>query len=193
MNNKTIFAFFMGATVGSIATWKFLKTKYERIAQEEIDSVKETYLKNHKEIEESDEDSDEGEPAPINEIDDKPDLAIYTAKLKEQGYLSTDSDVEKGGTDDMNKPYVISPEEYGEIDGYDLYSYVYYADKVLADENNVPIEVVDQIIGFESLKHFGEYGDDSVYVRNDELKADYEILLDDEKHSDLFPRPAEEE
>ena len=198
MNNKTIFAFFMGATIGSIATWKFLKTKYERIAQEEIDSVKETYSKNHKEIEESDEDSDESEPAPINEIDDKPDLAIYTAKLKEQGYLSTDSNIEKGGTDDMDKPYVISPEEYGEIDGYDLYSYVYYADKVLADENNEPIEDVDQIIGFESLKHFGEYGDDSVYVRNDNLKADYEILLDNEKHSDLFfcvesPRPAEEE
>ena len=93
----------------------------------------------------------------------------------------------------MEKPYVISPEEYGERDGYDLYSYTYYADKVLADEYNEPIEDVDSIIGLESLKHFGEYGDDSVYVRNDELKADYEILLDDEKYEVLFPRPMEDE
>ena len=93
----------------------------------------------------------------------------------------------------MEKPYVISPEEYGEIDDYNLYSYTYYADKVLADEYNEPIEDVDSIIGLESLKHFGEYGDDSVYVRNDELKADYEILLDDEKYEVLFPRPMEDE
>lgn len=181
MNKKTILAFFMGATVGSIATWKFLKTKYELYYEEEDEELFE---------DDAEEDTDEAEPAPINEIDEKPDLSVYTAKLKEQGYLQ---DVEEGGTDDMKKPYVISPDEYGEMDDYDLYSYTYYADKVLADENNEPIEDVDQRIGLESLNHFGEYGDDSVYVRNDELKADYEILLDDEKYEVLFPRPMEDE
>ena len=181
MNKKTILAFFMGATVGSIATWKFLKTKYELYYEEEDEELFE---------DDAEEDTDEAEPAPINEIDEKPDLSVYTAKLKEQGYLQ---DVEEGGTDDMEKPYVISPDEYGEMDDYDLYSYTYYADKVLADENNEPIEDVDQRIGLESLNHFGEYGDDSVYVRNDELKADYEILLDDEKYEVLFPRPMEDE
>ena len=185
----TIMAFFIGTAVGSIATWKLLKTKYEQIAQEEIDSIKERYSKNHEENEEE-EINIPDESKPINGIDEKPDLSIYTKKLKEQGYLS---DVEEGGTDDMEKPYVISPDEYGEMDDYDLYSYVYYADKVLADENNEPIEDVDQRIGLESLNHFGEYGDDSVYVRNDKLKADYEILLDDEKYEVLFPRPMEDE
>lgn len=192
MDKKVIFSFLIGATVGSITTWKLLKTKYEQIAQEEIDSVKDVYSKNYRNNEEDIADIKDipDEQNPINEIDDKPDLSIYTAKLKEQGYLK---DEEEGGTDEMEKPYVISPEEYGERDDYDLYSYTYYADKVLADENNEPIEDVDSIIGLESLKHFGEYGDDSVYVRNDELKADYEILLDDEKYEVLFPRPMEDE
>lgn len=192
MDKKVIFSFLIGATVGSIATWKLLKTKYEQIAQEEIDSVKDVYSKNYRNNEDDIENIKgiPDEQNPINEIDDKPDLSIYTAKLKEQGYLK---DEEEGGTDEMEKPYVISPEEYGEIDDYNLYSYTYYADKVLADENNEPIEDVDSIIGLESLKHFGEYGDDSVYVRNDELKADYEILLDDEKYEVLFPRPMEDE
>ena len=186
----TIMAFFIGTAVGSVATWKLLKTKYERIAQEEIDSIKERYSKNHEEDEEEEMIDIPDESEPINGIDEKPDLSIYTEKLKEQGYLS---DVEEGGTDDMEKPYIISPDEYGEMDDYDLYSYVYYADKVLADENNEPIEDVDQRIGRESLNHFGEYGDDSVYVRNDKLKADYEILLDDEKYEVLLPRPMEDE
>lgn len=33
----------MGAAIGSLVTWKVVETKYARIAQEEIDSVKEEY------------------------------------------------------------------------------------------------------------------------------------------------------
>ena len=46
MNKLISVGFFIaGAAVGSIVTWQFLKTKYEEIAQEEIDSVKQTYAK----------------------------------------------------------------------------------------------------------------------------------------------------
>lgn len=47
---------------------------------------------------------------------------------------------------------------------------------------------IQQSIGFESLGHFGEYEDDSVFVRNDRLKTDYEILLDEENYSDSYAR-----
>ena len=41
MNTKiNLFMFVMGAIAGSVATWQYVKKKYERIAQEEIDSVK---------------------------------------------------------------------------------------------------------------------------------------------------------
>lgn len=46
MNRDTlckIFLFAAGAAIGSVATWKLVKTKYEQIAQEEIDSVKDEY------------------------------------------------------------------------------------------------------------------------------------------------------
>lgn len=38
-----IAAFAIGAAAGSVVTWKLVKTKYERIANEEIESVKEVY------------------------------------------------------------------------------------------------------------------------------------------------------
>lgn len=62
----------------------------------------------------------------------------------------------------------------------------YYADQVLVDENDEMIEDVEEMVGFESLNHFGEYEDDSVFVRNDAKKCDYEILLDQKLYSDVI-------
>jgi hypothetical protein len=51
---------------------------------------------------------------------------------------------------------------------------------------------VDDVVGFESLNRFGEYEDDSVFVRNDRLKCDYEILLDRRKYSDVVNKKPHE-
>ena len=44
----------------------------------------------------------------------------------------------------------------------------------------------EKIVGFESLGHFGEYDDDAVYVRNDRLKCDYEILRDPRRYEEAL-------
>ena len=55
-----IFAFSLGAAAGAAVSWKLLKTKYEQIAQEEIDSVKEVYSRrNEKSVEEENESKEE--------------------------------------------------------------------------------------------------------------------------------------
>ena len=44
--NKTFFNVILvtaGAAIGSLVTWKVVETKYARISQEEIDSVKDEY------------------------------------------------------------------------------------------------------------------------------------------------------
>ena len=84
------------------------------------------------------------------------------------------------------KPYVISPEEFGEFEDYERISLSYYADQILADEDDEKVEDVDNVVGLESLIHFGEFEDDSVFVRNDRLKCDYEILLDQRTYSDVI-------
>ena len=38
-----VFIFVAGAAIGSVATWRFVKTKYEQIAEEEIESMREYY------------------------------------------------------------------------------------------------------------------------------------------------------
>lgn len=181
MNNKIIgmIMFAVGAAVGSAVTWKFVKTKYEMIADEEIKSVKEVYLKKERRL---------AEKAKEQRVKDKPDLSEYSKKLKEEGYID-----ERNENDMSDDPYVIPPDEFGNSE-YDAVSLTYYSDGVLTDDWDKIIENIDDIVGADSLYHFGEYEDDSVFVRNDRLKTDYEILLDERKYSDLYgSSPHEEE
>ena len=88
----------------------------------------------------------------------------------------------------MDNPYIISPEEFGAFDDYETISLTYYEDQILADDDDELVDDIEDIVGFDSLTHFGEYEDDSVFVRNDRLKCDYEILMDHRKYSDVIKK-----
>ena len=78
----------------------------------------------------------------------------------------------------MDEPYIIIPEEFGGIQEYEQISLIYYSDGILTDDMDDIIEDFDSTVGEDFASHFGEYEDDSVFVRNDRLKCDYEILRD---------------
>lgn len=179
MNKTIVFAFIFGAAIGSAITWKLVKTKYERIAQEEIDSVKETFSQRKNTEKISEEPQDEAPKTP--DLSEKPSLTEYAKILRDEGYTVD----EKGGVDMKNRPYIITPDEFGELDGYDAESLTYYADGVLTDDWDKPIEDVDDLVGEDSLTHFGEYEEDSVFVRNDRYSTDYEILRDNRTFSEI--------
>ena len=189
MNSKrwVLLAFIAGVGVGSVCTWQLLKRKYEQIAQEEIDSVKAAYAA-RKNVEKAGKSLLEGlqDGLKKNEAQENEDLKKYKSIIQKEGYTNYSRNVEeKKGDPFVEKPYVISPEEFGEFEEYEKISLTYYADQVLTDENNEEVDDVEEIVGEESLTHFGEYEDDSVFVRNDRLKCDYEILLDQRNYSDV--------
>lgn len=190
--NKSIIgvvSFIFGAAVGSFITQELVKKKYERIAQEEIESVKELYKAKENTsgirqgIIEGTNNPNKEFKEKIQHISDKI-MRDYKRVLKDQKY-SNDTANDNSERSNSVEPYVISPEEFGEVEDYDKVSFTYYADGVLADEYDEVVENVDEIVGEESLTHFGEYEDDSVFVRNDKLKCDYEILLDQRNYSDI--------
>lgn len=181
MNSKLVNAmmFAAGAVIGTAATWQYFKNKYEKIAQEEIESVKEAFSKKPAE--------EDTKPKEVEETDDDEEDELTTYSEEEIAeYVDTASIYsESEGLDILT---VIPPEEYGEREDYTQFSLTYYADGTLADENNEPVEDVEGLVGFESLKHFGEYEDDSVHVRNNRLKCDIEILYDPRNYSDVINR-----
>lgn len=197
---KGVLIFVLGAAAGSLATWKLIEKKYKDIAQEEIDSVKDTFSKMKKneypdkledypdfeEFDDSDDSDDvEEEPKPEQKIDrnNKPDIVEYAKILSETGYTNyaeRQDKKEKKGVEpvEYERPYVISPDEFGEKDGYENVTLTYYADGVLTDYFDNVISNIDEVVGFNSLDHFGEYEDDVVFVRNEKMETDYEILRD---------------
>mgnify|MGYP007007453797 CR=1 FL=1 len=183
------FIFMLGAAVGAVTTYVVVKKKFEKKADEEIESVKEALGKRRKCEREKEE---ENNSTTIYEVADKE----LKERLDSLGYNTAASDprddpkefrivhCNEEGAIDMREPYVIPPEEFGEND-YQTETLYLYADDVLTDDMDNPIEDVDGMVGEDSLTHFGEYEDDSVFVRNDVLKIDFEILLDSRPYSEV--------
>ena len=145
-------------------------------------------------------------PAKVNTVDEvqptvtsvKTTKVNYSKLIKNEKYVGTESTDNAEEETDYEKPYVISPLEFGdkEDEGYTTVSLMFYSDGLLADDMGEVIENIDETVGVDSLNHFGEYEDDSVFVRNDRLKIDYEILLNNKKLVDVrkqSPCPLEDE
>lgn len=177
MSRIDIAMFLSGLTIGCAASWLFCRKRYARIAQEEIDSVKETYSRRKA----ANMSSDTAEKASKTEsvCEDVSMQQTNRDIISKNGYTNyAELGNEKEEKPVTEKPYVISPDEFGSIDNYDKLSLTYYTDGILADENDEKIDNADEIVGNDFDSHFGEYEDDSVFIRNDHLESDYEILKD---------------
>ena len=193
MNDKlsSVIIFCGGVFIGGFLTWDFFKTKYEKIADEEIASVKETFEhreprpdKNYK-VEEA----LKGNDTYINVSPGVAERVIHI--IDSNGYrnysntaIETDK---KGGTADMElkQPYVITPEQYEDNVDYTKVSLTWYNDEVLEDDWGNVLDP-DDVIGSDALKTFGQYEKDSVFVRDDDEQIDYEILLDTRSYKETY-------
>ena len=193
MNNalKNLFIFAVGAAAGAVATWKLLNDKYEKLYHEEVEAYKEY----HKE--KSDKATSEPKPEPepemkkeehIHKVDQDPIMNKLRDTIERAGYTDYSTTKVKNESEEKDiRPYVIRPEELGDQIGYDVIELTYYADGVVAEEDDV-MDDVDEVIGIDSLGHFGQFEEDAVCVRNDRLKCDYQILLDERKYSDVIDK-----
>lgn len=88
-----------------------------------------------------------------------------------------------------DEPYIIHHDEYMENeDEHNQVTVTYYdGDDVLVDERERPIPDVDETIGLEATKLFGHGSKDPniVYVRNDRLDLDFEVVLSTGKYAEI--------
>ena len=184
-NIKNVLLFTAGLVVGSVVTWKMTKDKYEQWANDEIRMMREYYNQKEEEYyEEEDLDEEPIEAEVRTERNAKPDLTEYTSKLNESGYtdyseISKKDEKEEDNESDMEeKPYVISPEEFGDFDDYETIELTYYKNGYVTDDQDILMsnDEVEEAIGWNNITRMGEYEEDALHVRNEKRKTDYEIL-----------------
>lgn len=165
-----VLIFAVGAVAGGAATLKYTKDKYEKIANEEIAQMREYWKKKEKETIKT-------RGIVKSEEEDEEELPNTPYK----GYDEEEEDVEE-----MYKPEVVAPEETWEKD-YPTISLTYYeGDQTLTDDQDKIITNVAELVGEDFASHFGEYEDDSVFIRNDKIGVYYEILRDYGSYSDYM-------
>jgi hypothetical protein len=86
------------------------------------------------------------------------------------------------------KPYIIHVDEQHEHEGYTEMSLIYYAgDDVLCDYHDTPVDDKEKVAGEANLEKFGHGSGDPniVYVRNDALEIEMEIVKNEGSYAEV--------
>lgn len=119
------------------------------------------------------------------EVDETPVKNIFT-----ENESNTDWDEEQEESKRLANPmdpFVITDEEFNDNEfDYVQNTLTYFSeDDVLVDEHEKPIEEIDKVVGEGNLLRFGHGSKDNriVYVRNNHLSYDFEIIKRDSSYS----------
>ncbi len=155
LSNVAIFA--AGVVAGGFVMWCYIKPKLEEAIEKNMEKPA------------------ENEPEVDAEVTTSEQITFddYTQVLNKTGYNAGMPE-----TDDQ-KPYVITPEEFGETEN-DEVEFTLFADGILADEcgNAIDDEDVEAWVGRANLERMGEHEKDVLYIRNNKQGTDYIICKD---------------
>lgn len=183
---KGLCIFVAGAVTGMFVSREIFRKHYAELADEEIESVRETYKKKD-ETKKYDIDEPQEEPKE-NDHELKEEKIQYNHIIDENGYIHYDYShvLPKKEETKSKKPevpqetgYIISVEEFGDIPEYDTMTLTYYADGIVTDDVDDIVEEHNILLGDDFEEVFRDFDASTVYVRNDWMKMDYEILRDD--------------
>lgn len=162
MNKAIIFC--SGVVVGGISGYFFCKHKYHIV--DVVDIPESGPIRETKAVEE----------------DTPHDEELYSVSYKKEdksGDEEWDEAEKSGPVEPEMVPYVISPEAFAnEHNDFAKLTLVYYEDnEVLLNDQEECVDIGTDI-GYDAINHFGEYEKDAVFIRNEALGNDYEVLLE---------------
>lgn len=204
---KNLLIFVAGATVGSLVTYIVVRRKDERLRKEEVEQVREYYKEkeNNNEKRNSEEDCGEGKgDRSEDSINSKGSSSEDQKEVSENNDSSSDrySDYVEDDDDEPDVqmipipgsglpypvPYIIESDQFGDQDGYETAgTWYFYQNGYLIDSlgHEVGMSDRDAMIGNlltteDALDHIDV--ESAVYIRNEKLKMDFEILFECEDY-----------
>lgn len=218
MDAKYIFAavgFVAGAGVGIVGSCIFLKKRYEKWANDQVEDVRQAFSKRFGEKEEAPKPTEPVKPAveeaektePTTQDAAKAMRDIYVGKKRVDPVLmgmshtapevdyTAYSKVTKAEPDDhplddqeLKGPTIISKEEYGTNLSLTTQELTYYmSDGILADEYENQIDNLLQIVGGTFTRSgFTSNDDITIYIRNEEEGKDFKITKVWKSYAEIF-------
>ena len=191
MNNieKNIICFVSGLGIGILSGKVYYEKKYRMKLQGVTFNSDSKDMKPETSIEEPEEEKDPKESSEINK--NKQDLSSMAQKVMEEAprvdySTPTPAELERKDTDPViEEDFVLEPDDFGELgdEDYEVVTIFYLADGNFVYENGnrfEPVEEPQKKIGYEAIRLLrSEPLPEVMYVRNNRLKIDYEIVLDD--------------
>lgn len=194
MDIKVIAAFVVGAAAGAAGATLYFKDKYKAESDNEIRQMREYYKKKMAEAEAKEDDIPAEEETKHSVYSSFDSLVKDEEAKKAYVNYNTVNPVEsltKEEFDEMrerammaqhpeeehDEPYILTVEEFEDgRAGYESIGLSYYeGDDTLVDESEEMVDV-DQTIGEENLTWFKDSGTDAMYIRNDRVSCDYEVI-----------------
>lgn len=187
MKMQKLLIFVTGAAIGSLVTWKLVSDQYEKLIQEEVNSVKQLLKKNGNQESTVAEGTDYDDELYTNATleSEKPSIEEYAKTVQNLNYADFSKKdkpekkiaKQKDTTDDNDDIQFITADEFGDLDDYDEETlYFYEEDETLTDVYDEVIPDEANTVGTDYMKHFDDI-EEVVFVRNNRLKRDYEIIL----------------
>ena len=189
---KKGFIFLGGLITGAVITYFTMKNKCEEYIQKEIKEVKDELHNRHNDVEnevidveeteEVKDTEDANETEEVNNTEDAENHQEYNDIINEYAPSNEVKISEIEREDDPRFAHIVTPEDFGSIEGYDYDSLYWHPNNVVTnntDTESIHPDELYNLVGMswsEIESHFGEYEDDTVFVRNNDLKCDYEIL-----------------
>lgn len=183
---RTFLAFTAGAIVGGLVAGYFVTKKYETLVNEEIDSVKEAFKRRSEQKEETSKETKEEESdKEMIDIPLGPTVEEIVTEYGGDRFEETEKFKQKQ-KEELEKraasvPYEIDSYDFGEED-HDTMFCTYYKDGYLVDDYDKPIDDIDETVGVDFFRHFTDTKT-TIYIRNDRLGIDYEILKVNENYT----------
>lgn len=189
--------FVAGAVVGVLAS----KAYFKKQADDEIRQMRDYINKKEAQLKEKEADISEEPSSPDNFAslakDEEAKAAYFkyattmpVNDIKKEDFDEMKERLEKGEhpEEEHDEPYILSVEEFEDgRPGYDSIGLSYYdGDDSLVDDSEELVDV-DETVGADNLKAFADSDEDSMYIRNDKLGVDYEIIrVDGNFYDDIF-------
>lgn len=183
MEFKTLIIFFAGVGIGALGMRFYLKDKLDKEVKLTLEKINTEFEKEQKRLNE-----EEHEEIKSNEYhQNKEDIKRFkseTAKLAYDKFFEVGTESLKGAetmhpTESPSVPYLISSNNFATDRTLDKVTLTYYINADIVCEETEAVDDVMSLIGDEWRDHFHDEEEGVVYVRNENMGADYEIILDE--------------